>query len=92
MSCFGLVVVTGHLAVTGKIARTNGYTPFLLKTMNRKFYVCFVSVLLGGILSAGAAKKVVIKAGTQIPLQAVNSVKAADVTEGLSWISGQLMR
>ncbi len=50
--------------------------------MNRKFYVCFVSVLLGGILSAGAAKKVVIKAGTQIPLQAVNQVKAADVTEG----------
>lgn len=51
--------------------------------MKTKFYSLLIATLLiCGTTLAQEAKTIVIKAGTIVPLQAVNTVKAADVEEG----------
>ena len=48
----------------------------------KKFLLVLLSVISVSASSGQETKTVVIKAGTIIPLQAVNTVKAADVDEG----------
>lgn len=49
----------------------------------KKFLSLLLSfILIGGAMFAQETKSVEIKAGTIVPLQAVNTVKAADVEEG----------
>lgn len=79
-----LVSRAGHLAVTfGKDKRKNGCTPFLVNKKNKMKRILFlILIFIAVTASAQDEKKVMIKAGTIIPLQSVNSVKAADVEEG----------
>lgn len=46
----------------------------------RKYLLCFAWLCMAFI--ANAQKEVTVKAGTMIPFQSVNTVKAADVDEG----------
>lgn len=49
----------------------------------KKVISCIIATMLyGGVVIAQTSKSVVLKAGTIVPLQSVNQVKAADVEEG----------